>query len=116
VSCATTAPGPLHAPAAPRCVGGRIDPNELESHELLLLENAARTAELAAVICRRVLIRMVRCRSRGDSSCSGGGRQLRITLAWLMVALRVPSGEQEDERPQRRGIRGVYRMEAGRAS
>jgi hypothetical protein len=38
-------------------------------------------------------------------------RQQRITLARMLVALRIPAGEESD-RPagQRRGIRGVYQL------
>jgi hypothetical protein len=82
----------------------------LEQHELLLLENAARTADLVAGL--QALL-------DEEGLVSGGKthpalpeiRQQRITLARLLVALRVPSGEESD-RPagQRRGIRGVYQL------
>jgi len=82
----------------------------LESHELLLLENAARTADLVGGL--QALL-------DEEGVVSGGKthpalpeiRQQRITLARLLVALRVPSGEESD-RPagQRRGIRGVYQL------
>jgi len=45
-------------------------------------------------------------------------RQQRILLARLVVALRVPMGEQDDESPQRpqyRGTRGVYGIRGGAA-
>jgi len=84
---------------------------ELESHELLLLENAARTADLVAQLQARI---------DKDGPVSPEGkthpavaeiRQQRITLARLLVALRVPSGDEEARpTPQRRGIRGVYRL------
>ncbi|WP_156689334.1 hypothetical protein [Mycobacterium sp. Marseille-P9652] len=90
---------------------------ELEPHELLLLENAARTADLIAALQARI---------NADGPVfpieMGGKthpavaeiRQQRITLARLLVALRVPTGD-EDDRPaasQRRGIRGVYQLGA----
>lgn len=84
---------------------------ELESHELLLLENAARTADLVAQLQARI---------DEDGPVSPAGkthpavaeiRQQRITLARLLVALRVPSGNEEARTThQRRGIRGVYRL------
>ena len=70
---------------------------DLESHELLLLENAARTADLVAGL--QALI--------DDEGLILGGkthpgvaeiRQQRLCLARLLVALRVPAGE-EDARP-----------------
>ena len=83
---------------------------DLESHELLLLENAARTADLVGRL--QALL-------DEEGLVSGGKthpalpeiRQQRITLARLLVALRVPAGEESD-RPagQRRGIRGVYQL------
>jgi hypothetical protein len=44
-------------------------------------------------------------------------RQQRILLARLIVALRVPLGEQDDgaERSQYRGTRGVYGIRGGAA-
>jgi hypothetical protein len=83
---------------------------ELESHELLLLENAARTADLVAGLQELI---------DAEGLVLGGKthpavaeiRQQRIVLARLLVALRVPSGDEAD-RPQHRGIRGVYSMRA----
>ena len=83
---------------------------DLESHELLVLENAARTADLVGDL--QALI--------DEEGLVLGGkthpavpeiRQQRITLARLLVALRVPAGEESD-RPsgQRRAIRGVYQL------
>jgi hypothetical protein len=42
-------------------------------------------------------------------------RQQQLLLARLIVALRVPMGDQEETGPpraQRRGIRGVYGLES----
>lgn len=88
---------------------------ELEQHELLLLENAARTADLIADLQARI---------ERDGPVTPAGkahsavieiRQQRITLARLLVALRVPTGDEE-ARPQRRGIRGVYAVGVADAS
>ena len=86
---------------------------DLEQHETALLTEACRTVdqldELAAAVAR-------------DGALLGGAkvhpglveaRQLRIALARLLGALRLPAGDEDDQaagrRPQRRvGARGVY--------
>jgi hypothetical protein len=84
----------------------------LVSHELVLLESAARIADLMGDLQSLI----------DDEGLVLGGkthpavaqiRQQRLVLARLLVALRVPIGD-EDARPsgQRRGIRGVYRLDA----
>jgi len=83
-----------------------------ESHELVLLESAARTADLIAdlqsLIDEEGLV-------LGGRTHPGVAeiRQQRLVLARLMAALRMPTGD-EDDRPsrQRRSIRGVYRLYA----
>jgi hypothetical protein len=105
------------SPAGRKLWGAVTSGYELEFHELLLLENAARTADLIAALQGRI---------DADGPVSpvdlGGKthpavaeiRQQRITLARLLVALRMPTGD-EDDRPvtgQRRGIRGVYQVGA----
>lgn len=85
---------------------------ELEQHELALLREAVRTVdqldELAgAVAADGAMV---------DGKVNPGlveARQLRIALARLLGALRLPAGDEEDQaagrRPQRRvGARGVY--------
>jgi len=101
-------------PAAPRGIGpeGRklwravLGEFELEEHELLLLRQAVRVADTCAQLQAMV----------DDHGPLRDGRahpalvelrQQRILLARLIVALRVPLGE-EDSRSQRRGLRGVY--------
>ena len=88
---------------------------ELESHELVLLESSARTADLVAnlqaLIDEEGLV-------LGGKTHPGVAeiRQQRLVLARLLVALQMPSGE-EDDRPQRRGgIRGLYSMDSYRAT
>lgn len=84
---------------------------ELEAHESVLLESAARTADLVAdlqsLIDREGLV-------LGGKTHPGVAeiRQQRLVLARLLAALRVPTGD-EDDRPsgQRRPIRGVYRLD-----
>lgn len=82
----------------------------LEEHELALLRQAVAVADLCEALQAEV----------DASGLIVGGkanpamvelRQQRILLARLVVALRVPIGDQEgvdDGRTQRRGMRGVY--------
>ena len=93
---------------------------ELDIHELALLKEATRTVdqldELAAAVA-------------ADGTMIDGrihpalveSRQLRIVLARLLAALRLPAGDQDDHqeqqrRPQRRGgVRSPYRIGLGGA-
>lgn len=106
----------MSVPAAPRGAGeaGKrlwrsvLGSFELEEHELLLLRQAVRvtdtcedlqavSAAQGPVVDGRVHPAVVEL------------RQQRIVLARLIVALRVPLGEQEQpSRTQYRGARGVY--------
>jgi hypothetical protein len=87
---------------------------DLEQHEVALLREAVRTLDnldsLADVVAR-------------DGITTGAkvhpalveARQLRIALARLLGALRLPAGDEDDQaagrRPQRRvGARGVYSL------
>ncbi len=92
---------------------------ELEEHELLLLREAVRTADvlddLALLVARDgALI----ASSQGDRAHPAltEARQQRIALARLFAALRLPAGEEGEgeRRPQRRmGVRGVYGVTGG---
>lgn len=91
---------------------------ELAEHELALLRQAVRVADtcddLQAVVDAGGLI-------LGDRAHPAlvELRAQRILLARLVVALRVPLGEQESERPagrgQYRGARGFYAVKGGGA-
>ncbi|BBY33356.1 hypothetical protein BST33_10045 [Mycolicibacter minnesotensis] len=113
------------APAGLRARGKRLWSSvtadfELDEHELALLEDAARTADLIAQLQERIDRDGVMTEAYGGRAhpCLGEVRQQRLALARLLVALRVPSGEESDEdddepvrrsgRPQRRGMRGIY--------
>jgi hypothetical protein len=87
-----------------------LDDFDLEEHELALLRQAVRVADLCEDLQAQV---------DAEGLIIGGRthpalvelRQQRILLARLVVALRVPMGEQEGQAPQRgqyRGVRGVY--------
>lgn len=97
-----------------RLTAAVVDGFDLEEHELLLLRQAAATAdlveELASVVAREgVIVRSPQGEKVHPALVEV--RQQRIALARLLAALRVPLAEEEDgsARPQRRvGVRGVY--------
>jgi hypothetical protein len=83
---------------------------ELEEHELAMLREMVRTVDLLDSLAAIV---------EKDGPMVGGrmhpalveARQLKIALARLIAALRLPAGEEgeQERRPQRRvGARGVY--------
>lgn len=113
-------------PTGTRAPGRRLwasvmDDYDLDEHELALLREAVRTVDLLDLLDAEV-------REAGPIVASPQGpranpaaveaRQQRITLARLLAALRLPSGESGDTqataRPQRRvGTRGVYGIAGG---
>ena len=89
---------------------------ELEEHELALLREAVRTVdqldELHSIASREGLIVDGPHGSKPHPALTEA-RQLRIALARVLAALRLPAGDEDDQaagrRPQRRtGVRGVY--------
>ena len=87
---------------------------ELEAHEELLLREACRTADeldrLAELVERDGLLDESSQGRRAHPALTEA-RAMRITLARLLAALRLPAGDEEAgdvRRPQRRGPRGVY--------
>lgn len=86
---------------------------ELAGHEMLLLVRAARCADacdqLQAVVDDEGIMQEF---SPGRSRVHPAAvelRHLNLTLARLIVSLRVPLGEADDaDRPSARGIRGTY--------
>ncbi len=95
---------------------------ELAEHETVLLRQAVRVVDLCDALQRVLDAEGVMSTSRlGDVRVHPAAvelRQQRLALARLVVALRVPLGDQEDQTPantsatvarlQRRGLRGVY--------
>ena len=93
---------------------------ELETHELTLLRQACAVADTCAalqvVIDRDGVLIENRFREPVAHPATVELRQQRIVLTRLVVALRVPLGDQEQQhgaRPQRRGARGVYMIQGG---
>ncbi len=114
-------------PAAPRGAGaaGRrlwravLGEFELAEHELTLLRQAVRVADLCEHLQQRVDEEGPVLGDRAHPALVEL-RQQRILLARLIVALRVPLGEEEEaksaaSRSQRRGLRGVYGIRGGAA-
>lgn len=89
---------------------------ELEEHELALLREAVRTVDLLDDLAALVEAEGLMLDSSSGPRMHPAlveARQLRIALARILAALRLPAGEegdqQESRRPQRRvGARGVY--------
>ncbi len=90
-------------------------------HEMTLLRQACRVADLcddlAAVVAAEGVIATTRLGEQKVHPALVELRQQRLALARLIVSLRVPLGDQEDQSPvssspsarlQRRGLRGVY--------
>lgn len=85
---------------------------DLGDHELSLLLQAARTADLLEDLQDRIDTDGVMVDGKVHPAVVEL-RQQRICLARLLVALRVPDPDDDDSgggRTQRRGIRGVYGM------
>lgn len=84
----------------------------LAPHELTLLLQAARTTDLlddleAEIRERGALVESPQGRKASPAAVEA--RQQRLTLARLLVALRIPAdGSTADGRTQARPIRGVY--------
>ncbi len=111
---------PERAPVGTGLAGRRlwravVEQFVLEEHELLLLREAARTADLLDELEKRIKAEGAVIESpQGEKAHPAAVEawQQRIALARLLGALRLPAGEEEagDRRPQRRtGVRGTYR-------
>lgn len=92
---------------------------ELEEHEATLLERACRVADscaaLQAIVDREGVMSADRFGATVPHPALVELRQQSMVLARLIVALRVPLGEQTEQdgapvvqRGQRRGLRGVH--------
>jgi hypothetical protein len=87
---------------------------QLEQHEVALLREAVRTVDDLDALAEVVAAEGVTLGSRVHPALVEA-RQLRISLARLVGALRLPAGDEDDQaagrRPQRRGgARGVYSL------
>ena len=97
-----------------------LDEFELAEHELVLLRQAVRVADTCEALRAVVDAEGELARSRlGETRAHPALVELRaqqLLLARLIVALRVPLGDQEEggstPRSQRRGLRGMYGLES----
>lgn len=109
------------APTGARAAGLRLwlsitEEFDLEEHELVLLREAVRSVDVLDVLDAVV-------RSEGPIGEDGRAhpaaveaRQQKLVLARVLAALRLPSGDEDAARPQRRvGARGVYGLGGGPA-
>lgn len=92
-----------------------LDKFELSEHETALLLQACAVADVCADLQKRVQAEGTMTRDRlGETRANPALvelRQQQILLTRLIVALRVPLGDQDgapDGRGQHRGTRGVY--------
>lgn len=94
-----------------------VDDFDLDEHELALLREAVRTVDtldaLAGVVDRDGPM-IDSPQGRKVHPAIVESRQLKIALARLLAALRMPSGDENEGRPQRRQVRGVYTPKSGR--
>lgn len=111
----TTIPDPPEgAGPAGRCLWNSVlGDYELDEHELVLFTEAVRTTDVLAELNARVQADGALIDSpRGPKPHPAAveARHQRITLARILAALRLPSGDEHD-RPQRRsGVRQPYRL------
>ena len=94
---------------------------DLEEHELTLLRQAVRVADLCEDLQAMLDAEGLMVRSPQGLKAHPAAVELRaqrLLLARLIVALRVPLGDQEGregkpaQRTQRRGVRGVYGLKS----
>jgi hypothetical protein len=110
------------APRGARTSGRRLwrsvlEEFELAEHELALLRQAVHVVDVCDVLQRRVDDDGVLLDGRAHPALVELRAQ-RILLARLVVALRVPLGEDDAgaaKRTQHRGLRGVYGLRGGAA-
>jgi hypothetical protein len=116
--------GVPRAPAGTRDAGRRlwdwaVGEFVFDPHELALLTQAVRIVdrldELAAVVARDgVMVPTVAGEKPNPALVES--RQQSIALARVLAALRMPSGDEDASRPQRRvGVRGIYGTGGGPA-
>jgi len=106
-------------PAGRRLWRAVVDEWDFEEWELALLREAVRTVDtldqLAAIVSEAGLLVQGHDGPRVHPALVEQ-RQLKIALARILAALRLPDGEEGDEssgrRQRRAGARGVYKLKA----
>jgi hypothetical protein len=96
---------------------------ELSVHEMSLLLQAARTADVLDALQREIDAAGAIVDSPQGAKANPAlveARQQRIALARLLAALRIPTTDQDVSsgrgRGQRRGVRGVYNLRSAGVS
>lgn len=87
---------------------------DLDEHEVTILKEACRTADLCDRLEALLADELMTETSQGPRVHPAAAelRQQRVTLARLIVALRIPA-DTSDGRTQTRPIRGVYGIAGG---
>jgi hypothetical protein len=111
----------VSAPTPPAGLGERgselwsaiVADYDLETHELTMLLEAARTVDLLERLEAEIQQNpplMPSSQGMRANPAAVEARAQRLVLARLLVALRIPTEDAKGERrrTQRRGIRGVY--------
>ena len=92
---------------------------ELAEHELVLLREAVRLTDRLDVLDRTLRRDGLTVEgSKGQPRTHPAlteARGCQLVLARVLAALRMPAGDEEAARPQRRTIRGVYGVGGGPA-
>lgn len=94
-----------------------LDSYELDVHEMLMLAEACRVADRLDRLAEALDGAPLTVENfKGDEVSQPllvEARQQSLVFARLLASLRLPSGEEEDSRPQRRGAaRGTYGLRA----
>ncbi|OBI08628.1 hypothetical protein A5715_00590 [Mycolicibacter heraklionensis] len=90
-----------------------LETYELAEHELVLLDDAAATVDLIQELSDQIERDGLMTEAGRVHPAVAEVRQQRITLARLLVALRIPTDTDDvrqagASRTQRRGLRGIY--------
>ena len=88
-----------------------LDDYELDTHELSMLTQAARLADLCDTLQATIDAEGIMATSSQGSRVHPAAVELRqtsIALARMLTALRIPQGEDDGRTQRRPGVRGVY--------
>jgi hypothetical protein len=106
-------------PAGRRLWHGVVEAFELGPHELLILKEAARVADVCEVLAEVVARDGAMLDGQDGPRLHPALRELRaerLTLSRMLAALRMPWGDEDagEGRPQNRtGFRGFYSVQGG---
>jgi len=95
--------------------GAVLDDYALDEHELTILREACRTADLLDGLQATLEAEGLMSETSQGSRVHPAAvelRQQRVTFARLVTALRIPAGEDDGRTQRRGGTRGVYGLAA----